>query len=226
MAVLRTPGIEVFAKYGNITASHAHPDALEICIPPFAMDPGNTIYGSPICRDWYRATTSHCTFTVDGKNQNSTAKGQAEIRSEADGASTMRMEINNAYEGVRAIRTLKAAGNTLEDELELSSDDEHSCDWFFHGAGVFQAQGELVPGSIHDAEKSYSYLKDGHVWTGRRCSWELRGKRLELSLEEIPEGAVWYVFKTPDNPALETRHTIMIRAGSRGFKIRARFTLS
>jgi hypothetical protein len=38
-----------------------------------------------------------------------------------------------------------------------------------------------------------------------------------------------YVFKTPDNPATETRHTILVRlrrAGSSGFKIRARFTLS
>jgi hypothetical protein len=143
------------------------------------------------------------------------------------------MEINDAFEGVRAIRTLKVEGNILGDELELSSDEEHTYDWFFHGAGVFKAQGALSPGSINETESEsphgYSYLKDGHVWTGRCCSWELREKRLELNLEEIPRDAAVYVFKTPDNPALETRHTILVRyrcPGSQGFKIRARFTVS
>ncbi|MDR0450564.1 MAG: heparinase II/III family protein [Treponema sp.] len=228
IAILRTPDIEVFTKYGNLAASHSHPDALEICIPPFAMDPGNTGYGSPICRDWYRSTAAHCTFTVDGKNQNSTANGSAETRAGPDGASSIRMEIGGAFEGVRAIRSLKVAGNILEDELELFSDEEHTYDWFFHGAGVFEAQGELVPASINEKENGYSYLKDCHAWTGRRCSWELRGKRLELDLEEIPQGAAAYVFKTQDNPAIETRRTILLRlrcAASRVFKIRARFTL-
>lgn len=229
IAVLRTPGIEVFTKYGNLTPSHSHPDALEICIPPFALDPGTTGYGSPICRDWYRATASHCTFTVDGKNQNFTARGSAETRTGPDGSSSIRMEINDAFEGVRAIRTLKAAENTLEDDLELFSDEEHSYDWFFHGAGVFKAQGELIPGSINETENGYRYLKDCHAWTDHRCSWELQGKRLELNLEEIPQGAVVYVFKTPDNPAIETRHTILVRLrcpGSQRVKIRARFILS
>jgi hypothetical protein len=232
VALLRAPGIEVFAKYGNIVASHSHPDALEICIPPFALDPGTTGYGSPICRDWYRTTAAHCTFTVDGKNQNFTAKGLAELRTDADGSSTMRMEINDAYEGVRAIRGLKVGGNVLEDDLELFSDEGHGYDWFFHGAGVIKARGELVPGSINETESGsphgYGYLEDGHIWTGRNCSWELQGKRLKLNLEEIPQGAVVYVFKTQDNPALETRHTILVRLccpGSQGFKIRARFTL-
>jgi hypothetical protein len=228
VAVLRAPGIEVFTKYGNIVASHSHPDALEICIPPFALDPGTTGYGSPICRDWYRTTASHCTFTVDGKNQNFTARGSAETRTGPDGSSSMRMEISDAFEGVRAVRTLKAAENTLEDDLELFSDEEHTWDWFFHGAGLFKAQGELVPGSINETENGYSYLKDGRIWTGRRCSWELQGKRLELNLEEIPPGAAVYVFKTPDNPAVETRHTILVRLrcpGSQGFKVRAQFAL-
>lgn len=229
MAVLRAPGIEVFAKYGNIVASHSHPDALEICIPPFALDPGNTIYASPICRDWYRATASHCTFTVDGKNQIPTARGSAEVHADPDGGSSIRMEISGAFEGVKAVRALKVAGNILEDDLELSSDEEHTYDWFFHGAGVFKARGELIPGSIDERENGYSYLKDCHVWTGRRCSWELQGKRLELDLEEIPQDALIYVFESPDNPAVETRHTILVRlrrGGSRNFKIRARFTLS
>jgi hypothetical protein len=233
VALLRSPGIEVFTKYGNLSPSHAHPDALEICIPPFALDPGTTGYGSPISRDWYRSTAAHCTFTVDGRNQHYTARASAELRAVADGSSSIRMEINDAYEGVRAIRGLKVAGNTLEDELELSSDEEHNYDWFFHGAGDFKAPGELVPGSINEAESgsppAYSYLKEGRVWTGRRCSWELQGKRLELNLEEIPPGAAVYVFKTPDNPAVETRHTILVRLrcpGSQGFRVRARFTLS
>jgi hypothetical protein len=229
IAVLRAPGIEVFTKYGNIVASHSHPDALEICIPPIAMDPGTTGYGSAICRDWYRSTASHCTFTVDGKNQKFTARGSAEIHTGPDGSSSIRMEINDAFEGVRAIRSLRVAGNILEDDLELSSDEEHTYDWFFHGAGVFKAPGELVPGSISEKENGYSYLKDCHVWTDRHCSWELQGKRLELSLEEIPKDALVYIFKTQDNPAVETRHTILIRqrcAGSQGFKIRGRFTLS
>jgi hypothetical protein len=237
LALLRAPGIEVFTKYGNIVASHAHPDALEICIPPFARDPGTTGYASPICRDWYRSTASHCTFTVDGKNQNSTAKGSAETHIDPDGYSSIRMEINDAFEGVRAIRTLKVEGNVLEDELELSSDEGHTYDWFFHGAGSFNARGELFPGSsgspgssglIDETENGYRYLKDGHIWNGRRCSWELGGKRLELNLEEIPQVAVVYVFKTLDNPAVEIRHTIMVRLccpGSQVFKIRARFAM-
>jgi hypothetical protein len=229
IAVLRTADIEVFTKYGNIAASHSHPDALEICIPPFAMDPGTTGYASPICRDWYRSTASHCTFTVDGKNQKFTAKGSAKTYTGPDGSSSIRMEINDAFDGVRAIRTLRVAGNILEDDFELSSDEAHTYDWFFHGAGVFKAQGEFIPGSINERENGYNYLKDCHVWTDHRCSWELRGKRIELNLEEIPKGALMYIFKTQDNPAVETRHTILVRlrcAGSQGFKIRARFTLS
>jgi hypothetical protein len=228
MAVLRAPGIEVFTKYGNITSSHAHPDALEICIPPFALDPGNTSYATPICSGWYRTTAAHCTFTVDGKNQNPVAKGSAEVRVDPDGGSSIRMEISGAYEGVRAIRTLNVKENMLTDDLELFSDEAHTYDWFFHGAGVFEAQGELVPGSIDETENGYSYLKDCRVWTGGSgCLWKLREKQLRLNLEEIPRGAVAYVFETPDNPAVETRRTILVRlrrAASQGFTIRARFT--
>ncbi|GHV03987.1 hypothetical protein FACS189485_08420 [Spirochaetia bacterium] len=223
LAVLRTPEIEVFTKYGNICLSHAHPDALQICISPFALDPGSSWYGASLLK-WYRSTAAHNTFTVDGKNQNSGARGTAELT----GTDTLDMHINDAYEGVTAARKLYVSKNTLLDTFTYKSSASHVVDLFFHSTGDFECDGNLVPAEALGQEDGHKFLEDIRRWNGSafRCTWTIGKKQLTFNFESLPKDAGVYVAKTPDNPSIYKRTTIIVRTSGMNAAITAKYTVS
>lgn len=224
MGMLRSDDLEVFVKYGNLHRSHAHPDALQICIPPFTGDMGTPGYGSPFHSGWFTRTLSHSTFVVDGASQRMDARGTGVLS--ADGT-TFDMEIGDAYEGVTAHRRLVLRGNILEDTMRVSCGESRQVDWVYHGAGDFHFDGTATPAELPGVEASYGYLTHVRRVEGlTTVRYTVDGKTLSLSIEEMPSGAAVYVANSPDNPADNLRSTVIIRTTGKEAIFKIRFTLA
>lgn len=219
LGVLRSDAMEVFFKYGNLHRSHAHPDALQIVLPPFTYDPGTPGYGSPFHGGWFTTTLAHATFSIDGRRQNPVGRGACSLS--ADGMEA-RMEIDDAYENVRATRELTLAGDTLRDNLTISCAEVHTIDWVFHSAGACEIDGSLAPDSLPEKENGYGYLTHvRRIDPCKACVFRAEGKTLTLSFEGLPPEATVYVAESPDYPTDVSRHTIVVRAKAKEIEIRA-----
>ncbi len=79
-AVLKNDIFNVFCKYGHNGPSHAHPDKMNIEVvckdKIITRDLSNAGYGSKMCNEWHRVSTSHNTVVVNGKNQISMERGK------------------------------------------------------------------------------------------------------------------------------------------------------
>ncbi len=210
MAMLRGTGIEAFVKYGNLWQSHAHPDALEICIPPFAKDTGTTGYGSTLHREWYTKTASHATFVVDGQSQNRVARGTGEMTQDGK---TLVCKVDNAYPGVSAVRRIEVEGCEIRDSMNMTADREHTMDWLFHGAGEFTVNGELLPAELPEKADGYAYFSPVREWRGERFSavYRIGEEQLTVSLSGLESSARVFIAESPDNPGSEIRHSIIVR---------------
>jgi len=206
VAILRTPKIEVFTKYGNLSRSHAHPDALQICIAPFALDTGTPGYSSALYHDWFCQTVSHCTFAVDGQSQSNVAKGSAIYKPDE-----ITMTVGDAYEGVTAVRHLYVNNAVLADTMTFTCDRRRQTDWFFHGAGDFKAIGEQWLSEISEKENGYQFFSNIYRFTGDTCHWTSDNLRLTLRMVSLPKNAQIFLMTSPDNPGIHQRHTVMIR---------------
>lgn len=223
LGMLRSDEMEVFFKYGNLHRSHAHPDGLEICIPPFSLDLGTSGYGSPYHSGWYTQTLAHNTFLVDGESQRFDAKGEADLS--ADGA-RLSMSIGDAYPDVDAQRELRLDRNRLEDRLQVSCKETRTIDWVFHAAGKAQSDGRLIPAELGNTGNGYDYLTDvQRVDGGSTFTFVLQGQKLTLSFEAVPDGATLYLAASPDNPADQQRHTVLLRAHAADMTVKAVYTL-
>lgn len=224
VGVLRAEGIEAFVKYGNLSRSHAHPDALQFSLPGFSDDPGVPGYGSPFHRGWYTQTVAHNTFAVDGKSQRSDARGKGELT--PDGR-TFTMEVSDAYPGVAARRVLTAAGNTLTDRMTVTGDMEHTIDWVFHASGEAAFTGQLTEASLPEQDNGYNYLAHVQKVSGPfSARFLLNGKTLTLDLDELSADAAIYIAQSPDNPATLKRHTILVRTRAREMTVAARYSVT
>lgn len=223
MGMLRSDDLEVFVKYGNLHRSHAHPDALQICIPPFTGDMGTPGYGSPFHSGWFTRTLSHCTFVVDGVSQRMDARGTGILS--ADGTA-FDMEISDAYEGVTAHRQLVLHGCVMEDTMRVSCEENRQVDWIYHGTGDFHFDGTAAPAELPGAEESYGYLTNVRRVKGlTTVHYTVDGKTLSLVFEALPIGAAIYVANSPDNPADNLRSTVIIRTTGKESIFKIRFTL-
>ncbi|MCL2058535.1 MAG: heparinase II/III-family protein [Oscillospiraceae bacterium] len=212
IAVLRSPQTEVYIKFGNLTRSHAHPDALSISFNGFSMDTGTPGYGSQLHREWFTKTLAHSTFMVDANSQNPLACGNAEL---SEDGRELTAVVAGAYPGVTARRALKLDGAILCDRMTVGSDEadtEHVIDWIFHSAGEMSLAGQFQPAKLIPAAsgQGYEHLSDIRFFTGTLSPiWTLVNQT--LSLEMDTGGAEVYVATSPDNPATESRTTIIVR---------------
>ncbi len=211
MAMLRDGDYEVFAKYGNLHRSHAHPDALQINLYPFATDLGTVGYSSPYHRGWYTRTCAHATVTVDAQSQIHTARGTAEMS--ADGK-RLEMSVPGIADGADANRVIELRDGKLYDETRVTCQGERLIDWFFHAAGDFACEGVFEDAEIAEKDDGYQYFTDVKKWVSGafQAQWTYQGKSLTLRLTGIPEGARVYTAVSPDSPADHIRHSIIVRA--------------
>lgn len=79
-AILRKNEMNLFLKYGHNGPSHAHPDKMSIEVlvgnQLLTRDLSNAGYGSNLCNEWHRMSTSHSTVVINGENQVSMRQGQ------------------------------------------------------------------------------------------------------------------------------------------------------
>ncbi len=223
VAVLRSPVTEVYVKFGNLTSSHAHPDALSVSFNGFSMDTGTPGYASRLHREWFTKTLAHNTFIVDTKNMNHLAKGEA-ILSEDGGKLTV--TVADAYEGVRAVRELTLNGTELSDHLTTEASEEHDIDWIFHVLGDMKLDGETEPAVIPYSgdDNGYAYLSDARRFKGSlfKATWTLDGETLTLKTD-AGDGEI-FLARTPDNPATRKRTTILIRKRGESVGFEANFS--
>lgn len=224
LAMLRNEDLEVFCKYGNLTTSHAHPDALEVCFPPFACDPGNPGYGSPFHNGWYKQTLSHSTFVIDGKSQKPDAYGQGALS--ADGKA-FTCQVDDAYEGVSAKRELSVRENVLTDRMSITCDKPRQIDWVFHSEGEAVFEGKMEESKLPETENGYGYLSSVRRVEGAfSAKFTFGNQVLSLQYTSLPEGAAIYLAKSPGNPATSLRDTVIVRTLAPQAVIEASFTFT
>ncbi|TMV50752.1 alginate lyase family protein [Paenibacillus mesophilus] len=114
--------------FGPHGGSHGHYDKLHLSLyhsaaGTFITDPGMVPYGSAMRKDWYAATISHHTVTVDGKPQ-APHTGKC-LRFEADGSGRFHLgwfRSDEAYPGCVINRHVLLASDWLLDWVEVTSD--------------------------------------------------------------------------------------------------------
>lgn len=227
--MLRSEAASVFMKYGNLCAGHSHPDALELSIFPFSMDPGSLSYGAAIHGEYFYVNGSHSTFMLDGKNQIKTACGIGEM---SDDGLAFSASIDGTYPGVTASRAvtlkdLSAKTCEITDQMAVGCDAEHQIDWIFHAIGDFTANGTLAPDSIKENENGFKHFKNIRRWTGESftCTWNFEGDQLTLKLPAMGDTTI-YIATTPDNPTKRERHAVLIRKQGKTLDVNALFTLN
>ncbi|MGH8794744.1 MAG: alginate lyase family protein [Stackebrandtia sp.] len=120
-AVLRGNGVHAILDFGPHGGAHGHRDKLSLYLygatQPWQPDPGQVPYGHRHWRDYYASTAAHPTFTVDGAEQ-APCSGRLES---ADARGVVAV-CDSAYPGVTARRGVRLDGETLVDEVVVTSE--------------------------------------------------------------------------------------------------------
>jgi hypothetical protein len=219
--LLRSPEVTVAGRFGIHGSGHGHPDKLNIVTyahgTHFGVDPGSINYGVPLFFEWYKATISHNTVSVDERQQQRADARVTEWRAEA-GETVLAGEAE-VYPGVKFRRTLRLKGAVLEDRFECESETEHVYDWAFHSQGALGTSLEMkrrtepvakVSGYQHIKEPSEA-ATDGD-WT---ATWREGKATLTLKVKGAP-GTTVFTGKGPGpDPADDIALVLVRRKGTR-----------
>jgi hypothetical protein len=190
--MLRSPSVSVAARFGIHGSGHGHPDKLNILTygagKMFGVDPGSIGYGVPLFFEWYKATISHNTVSVDQQQQ---PVANAKVTEwSAAGEETVLEGLVEVYPGVVFRRRLRLRGNTLEDRFECEAKTNHVYDWAFHAQGALKVSVDMHPRSEPIATSSgyqhISAVSEGRTdgdWTAR---WENQGAAFTLRVKGVP----------------------------------------
>lgn len=169
---------------------HGQPDKMGITLwangTLWAADYGTCGYGSPALA-WYRSTPGHNTVVVDGKNQAATKERRLTCFEGDEVFEVAEAETEEAYPGVRHRRTIIRVDGYYVMIDSLSSDSEHTYDWFLRSEGDLRINllpVESVDGPKYDfVDSAKMHAADGK-WSAR---WDLGGQGLGLFM--MDEGA-------------------------------------
>ncbi|WP_125608132.1 heparinase II/III domain-containing protein [Lapidilactobacillus bayanensis] len=207
---------DLFLKYGHNGPSHAHPDKMNLeavlAGKQLLKDLSNSGYGSKVCKEWHRATASHNTIMVDGRNQTSFEKGRTTAFTESSCTATA----VNVYPGVNYQRTINLVRSGFKDDFIVSSDKEHVYDLIFHilAKPRWHSNIELVDANLGYEDNGYQYFKNIKQV---KCDdskllelyWDFYKKKL-VSTFDISDKEVFYC-QSPSNPITEYLPTVIIR---------------
>ncbi|MCC7499456.1 MAG: alginate lyase family protein [Bryobacterales bacterium] len=218
--VLRSPEVTVAGRFGIHGSGHGHPDKLNILTygngKLFGVDPGSINYGVPLFFEWYKATISHNTVSVDQQQQ---ARADAKVTVwRTNGEGTELQGETEVYPGVKFRRTLRLHHRTMEDRFDCESENEHVYDWGFHSMGTLEVTLPLKPRAEPIATVSgYQHIKDlreaatDDEWT---ASWTQGSAQLKLRVKGVP-GTVVYTGKGPGPDPAQQVSMILIRRRGR-----------
>lgn len=211
--MLRVGEVNVFCKYGLRGPSHAHPDIMNIEVMignhSLSRDLSNCGYAARLCNEWHRMTASHNTVAVDCQNQTSRNGGEVLIFDEK----CMHVKATEVYGGVDFIRKVEITGDSIRDEFEVYSSQEHRYDYFFHSEGSLETILELEPYQFEDLQNGYQHLQEARkVITDQdqiALQWRLDGRCMTSTIDI--RGKELILAKTYDNPVTGFRNTFIVR---------------
>ncbi|HWQ92856.1 MAG TPA: alginate lyase family protein [Clostridia bacterium] len=139
IAMLRSPNGAVMSfDYGPFLG-HGQRDKMGITLYAkdqlWVADYGTPGYGSGIL-PWYVSTFSHNTIVVDNKNQNPTRENYASLWLGQPGIEGVQSQTEEAYPGVRHVRTVLCVTNYFIVMDELTSTNQHTYDFYLHSEGT------------------------------------------------------------------------------------------
>lgn len=184
IATLRSPsGNMMTFDYGPFLG-HGHLDKMGITL--FAngrllvADYGTPGYGSAILK-WYQGTPGHNTVVVDGRSQARSSERRLTVFGGGEVFEAAEAETEQAYPGVMHRRAVLRAGDNFIVVDHLSSETEHTYDWFLRCEGKLRVDG--APSSISAQPLGYEYVEEKAQYTSDSqwdAQWSLDGQGLKL----------------------------------------------
>lgn len=211
--ILRSENINIFYKYGHCGPSHAHPDKMniEVMVNDYMLsrDLSNAGYGSKLCNEWHRMSTSHNTVVVDGKNHVSMEGGKVLDFNDY----RLHAYAENVYDGVDFIRKIDLLKDGFKDEFLVNSNSKHVYDWLFHSEAKLITKLKYESCKLGFKENGYQHIQDVKRVSADddtlRLEWDLNGMVLESEIGL--ENSELFIAKTYDNPVSSFRTTIILR---------------
>lgn len=215
-AVLKKRHCEAFLKYGHCTASHAHPDKMNVELTAFdtvvSRDLSNCGYASRLCDEYYRTSVSHNTVVVDGHSHTTILRGECLSYNEQEPSIDVR--IQDAYPGVEFRRSIRVNDAGMEDVFRVSGDEEHTYDWVFHVEGQLCSSIAGEPAQLDYSGDGYQHLSDVRRISGSgdfRLEWGFAKNSVRGEQTLRAENAELYLCESYDNPASRRRFTLILR---------------
>ena len=206
-------GMTSLLSYGPYGGGHGHYDKLSFVLyahgKELGVDPGRAesqAYRLPIHRNWYKATLSHNTITVDGKSQKGVAGELLEFDIQPERIVVV-AKCDKAYPGVTHVRRLEQTANELRIVDELTSEEEHRYDWFYHNRGTITDHGPATQ-SVSDWKPDavgMEFVQDiriGETDEPGAVEFTTGGVRLRLEMDAAP-GTAWLTGTGPAGSILD-----------------------
>lgn len=212
-AKIKNDRINVFLKYGHASASHSHPDKMNIEVmidnKLLSRDISNTGYGVKICDEWNRKTLAHNTVVVDGLDHSSIVQGTI-LNFDDNNCHAL---AQNSYDGVDFERNISIFQDSFVDIFKIKSNENHNYDFVFHSQATLISEIDMTPANIGYSENGYQHLHDVKKVNCDDDSITLTWKLADLTLESIIDmkNSELFIAKSFDNPSSNFRTTLILR---------------
>ncbi len=210
-SIIKNQFWNVFIKYKDNNYNHAHPDKLNIEIKQSNLflthDLSTSGYGSKLSKDYYKKTYSHSTLVINGKDQNLMCNGIVNFYDK----NRIQIEVQNIYDNVNAKRMIEVLDSTLIDKVYVKLQNNEIVDYIFHCDAALIT--ELNSIQI-DKFAEYPYFSNIQKIIcfdkNTTLRWFLGDNKIisEIDLDNKD----LYICKSPDNPNLKERTTLLIRS--------------
>lgn len=201
----------IMLKFGAHGGCHGHFDKPGLLYSwnnhDILIDPGTTLYSSPLYQEWYRSTLAHNTFAIDGARQEPSTG-----RLLREGRNLIAVEAS-PYNGVKAERTVSLLENGLEDKWKISCEKARRIEIMYHFPPLKDFKSKAISAaSITGCDAAYKHLKKQGT---------IKGSHHLLIFDGF---TVSFSFKASSNPVLFCANTPGISGQGRpGLMVMLRF---
>jgi hypothetical protein len=226
MAVLRSGPWQVFLNYGQLSANHAQPEALNTEVYydeiPISIDPGTVRYGSTLHKGYFSQAISENVALIDGAGQEGINAGRM-VNFDAAGASLSASQPRYRHDA-SSQREIFFSGAELVDRLSVQLDPgiagTRRLGFAFHtGCEVIPAEATTGPAQPADAPAGdgFSYWREVTLRTPI-TNWEARlncGKQTFTARFDVGGAHRAYIAKAPSTPFPTMRNVVYVELPGR-----------
>lgn len=216
-AMLRNDRINLFLKFGHNSPSHAHPDkmTIELTIDDqlVTRDLSNAGYGAAITNQWYCMSASHNTIVVDGENHDNVESGEVLAYSENHIVATC----VKVYPDIDFTREFKISETEIYDHFVVTSENEHTYDYFLHIDNDLKigSEGRMTSSTLSYKENGYQHIKNVQKVENTTVFDCLIDETVVAKIT-VDQSAEIFICETLDNPVTQCRKTIVLRKCGKG----------